>query len=220
MEKVLIADEDAQLLMILTDSLEQYKKQFEIVTVRNGLEAILTLQKHRYAAVVTEIRMPKVNGLVLMGYLAKNYPDIPCIVMTDVYSDVLKKRLDQNSIQYIEKPFKIQELADAILAALDRKDTFSGKLKGIPLLGFLTLIENERLSCVCEVSSLKEGKGFFLFRNGVLYNAKKGEVLGEQAALKLLGMREAMIKYRSLPQQNVPRVIRKKISELASMEKD
>ena len=43
---------------------------------------------------------------------------------------------------------------------------------------FLTLIENERLSCVCEVSSLKEGKGFFLFRNGVLYNAKKGEVLG------------------------------------------
>jgi hypothetical protein len=54
----------------------------------------------------------------------------------------------------------------------------------------------------------------------VLYNAKKGEVLGEQAASKLLGMRETTIKYRSLPQQNIPRVIRKKISELASMEKD
>ena len=220
MEKVLIADEDAQLLMILTDSLEQYKKQFEVVTVRNGLEAILALQKHTYAAVVTEIRMPKVNGLVLMGYLAKNYPDIPCIVMTDVYSDVLKKRLDQNAIQYIEKPFKIRDLADAILAVLDRKDTFSGRLKGIPLQGFLTLIENERLSCVCEVSSLKGGKGFFLFRNGVLHNAKQGKVMGEQAAVNLLGMREATIKYRSLPQQNVPRVIRKKISELASMEKD
>ena len=220
MEKVLIADNDAQLLMILTDSLEKYRKQFEVVTVRNGLEAILALQKHAYAAVVTEIRMPKVNGLVLMGYLAKNYPDTPCIVMTDVYSDALRKRLEQNSIQCIEKPFKIRDLAEAILAVLDRKETFSGKLKGIPLLGFLTLIENEGLSCVCEVSSLKGGKGFFMFKEGVLQNAVYGKVVGEPAAKEMLAMNEATIKYRSLPQQSIPHVIRHKISELASMEKD
>lgn len=91
MDKVLIADEDAQLLMILSDSLEKHKNRFEVVTVRNGLEAILVLQKQTFAAVVTEIRMPKVNGLVLMGYLAKNYPDVPCVVVTDVYSEVLKR---------------------------------------------------------------------------------------------------------------------------------
>ena len=81
MNKVLVVDEDTQLLMILTDSLEQYANRFEIVTATNGLEAILTLQKQAYAVVVTEIRMPKVNGLVLLGYMAKNYPDVPCIVM-------------------------------------------------------------------------------------------------------------------------------------------
>jgi CheY-like chemotaxis protein len=215
MDKVLIADEDAQLLMILADSLEKYSKKFEVVTVSNGLEAIMALQKQTFGAVVTEIRMPKVNGLVLMGYLAKNYQDIPCIVMTDVYSDALKKRLSKESIQYIQKPFKIQELADIIFSALDRKETFGGKLKGIPTLGFLSLIENERLSCVCEVSSPKAGKGFFIFRNGILYNAKHGDLVGEEAAMKLLAMKEATIKYTRLPNQNIPRFIRRKLSELA-----
>ena len=108
MNKILIADEDAQLLMILTDSLDKYRGRFAVQTVSNGLEAILALQKQEFAAVVTEIRMPKVNGLVLMSYLAKNYPDVPDIVMTDVYSEVLKKRLIKESIQYIQKPFKVQ----------------------------------------------------------------------------------------------------------------
>lgn len=215
MDKILIADEDAQLLLILADSLDKYKKHFEIVTVQNGLAAILALQKQTFAAVVTEIRMPKVNGLVLMGYLSKNYPDLPCIVMTEVYSEMLKQRLDKAAILYIEKPFKIQDLADAIFSVLDRRENFGGKLKGIPLLGFLTLIENEHLSCVCEVSTQNSGKGYFLFNNGVLHNAKQGEILGEDAALKLLALKDVTIKYRGLPQKNIPRVIRSSVLELA-----
>lgn len=215
MDKVLIADEDAQLLMILADSLERHRNEFEVVTVSNGLEAILALQKDTYAAVVTEIRMPKVNGLVLMGYIAKNYQDIPCIVMTDVYSDALRQRLQRQSIQYVTKPFKIQELADIILSVLDRKETFGGKLKGISLPGFLSLVEQERLSCVCEVSSPRAGKGFFIFRNGILYNAKQGDLVGEAAAMRMLEIRDAMIKYTRLPNQNIPRFIRRKLSELA-----
>lgn len=214
-DKVLIADEDAQLLMILSDSLEKYNKEFEIVTVTNGLEAILALQKHKYAAVVTEIRMPKVNGLVLMGYLAKNTPDIPCVVMTDVCSEALKNRLTQESIQYIEKPFKVQDLAEIIISVLDRKQTFGGKVKGISMPGFLGLVESEHLSCVCEVSSLKGDKGYFLFKNGVLCNAKLGDAMGEKAAVKLLRIKGATIKYTRLPKQNIPRVIRRKIAELS-----
>jgi len=214
MDKVLIADEDTQLLMILADSLEKYRKEFEIVTVANGLEAILALQKDTYAAVVTEIRMPKVNGLVLMGYLAKNYKDIACIVMTDVYSEALKKRLDREAIQYIEKPFQIPDLADIIFSVLDRKETFGGKLKGVSLPGFLNLVEHERLSCVCEVSSPQMGKGFLIFRNGVLYNAKIGDTVGEAAAVKLMGVKDVVIKYTNLPNQNIRRHIRQKLSEL------
>lgn len=125
----------------------------------------------------------------------------------------------KHSIQYIEKPFKIQDLADAIFSALDRKETFGGQLKGISQLSFLTLIEREHLSCVCEVSSLTGGKGYYIFNRGVLYNAKYGEVVGEEAAEALLGMREPTIKFKCLPQKAIPRVIRCKISQFDLMRK-
>ena len=214
MEKVLIADEDTQLLMILADSLEKYAARFEVITVKNGLEAILALQKQAFAAVITEIRMPKVNGLVLMGYLAKNYPDVPCIVMTDVFSENLKKRLEKDAIPYLEKPFKIQNLTDVIFSVLDRRQTFGGKLKGIPLKAFSLLIENEEISCVCEVSSVKNGKGYLVFKNGRLFNAKLGDVIGEKAAVKLLEMKDVTIKYKSLPKKSIVQVLHRKISEL------
>ena len=214
MEKVLIADEDTQLLMILADSLEKYASRFEVITVKNGLEAILAIQKQTFAAVVTEIRMPKVNGLVLMGYLAKNYPDIPCIVMTEVYSENLKKRLEKDSIPYLEKPFKVQNLADVIFSVLERRQTFGGKLKGIPLKAFSLLIENEGISCVCEVESINEGKGYLVFKNGELFNAKLGDAIGEEAAEKILKMKDVTIKYKDLPKKNIAQIVNRKVSEL------
>ena len=214
MEKVLIADQDTQLLMILADSLEKYANRFEVITVKNGLEAILALQKQTFAAVVTEIRMPKVNGLVLMGYLTKNYPDVPCIVMTEDFSENFKNRLEKDAIQYLEKPFKIQDLADVIFSVLDRRQTFGGKLKGISLNAFAMLIESEKISCVCEISSTKNGKGYFLFKNGRLLNAKLGETTGEEAAVLLLNMNDVTIKYKALPKKNIAQAVHRKISEL------
>ena len=121
MDRVLIADDDVQLLTILTESLGKYSNTFEIVTAKNGLEAILALQKETFSAVITEIRMPKVNGLVLLGYLTKNFPDLPCIIITDSDSERLRRQLKKEAVQYIQKPFRIPGLADAILAVLDRK---------------------------------------------------------------------------------------------------
>lgn len=214
MDKVLIADDDVQLLTILTESLEKYKDRFEIITAKNGLEAILALQKQTFSTVVTEIRMPKVNGLVLLGYLSKNFPDLPCIIITEDGSDMLKQRLKKEAVNYIEKPFKIPELANAILSVLDRKEKFGGKLNGVSVTGFLKFIENEKLSCLCELSSPTHGKGYFLFSNGILYNAIHGSMKGENAAMTMLKMKNAVIKYGHLPLKRITRSIYCKIEDL------
>jgi len=62
MDKVLIVDDDAQLLLILAEAFQRYRSKFETVTVRDGLDAIKVLQKERFSLVVTDIQMPKVNG--------------------------------------------------------------------------------------------------------------------------------------------------------------
>ncbi len=219
MDRVLITDDDVQLLTILTESLEKYKDKFEIVTAQNGLEAILALQKQTFSTVITETQMPKVNGLVLLGYLTKNFPDLPCIIITDSNSKRLKRQLKRETVQYIEKPFRIPELAKTILAVLDRKKRFGGKLNGVRVSGFLKYIESQLLTCVCEVSSVLHGKGYLLFKNGSLYNAMHGHLKGEPAVLKMLQMEEATITYGHVPRTHIRRSIFCSIDEIGRKEK-
>lgn len=219
MDRVLITDDDVQLLTILTESLEKYKDKFEIVTAKNGLEAILALQKQTFSTVITEIRMPKVNGLVLLGYLTKNFPDLPCIIITDSSSERLRRQLKKETVQYMEKPFRIPELAKTILDVLERKKRFGGKLNGVSVSGFLKYLESEGLTCVCEVSSVQHGKGYLLFKNGNLYNAMLGPLKDEMAVLKMLKMEEATIAYGHVPRKSIKRTIHISINDIEQKEK-
>ena len=56
MDKVLIADDDVQLLLILRETLKKYRDRFEIHTVKDGLAAIKAMQKEPFALVVTDIQ--------------------------------------------------------------------------------------------------------------------------------------------------------------------
>ena len=171
MNKVLIVDDDLQLLTILTETLKKYRDKFEIITAKDGLVAIKALQKLTFSVVVTDIKMPKVNGLVLLAYLAKNFPQIPCILMTGYGTPFLKKRMEQEASHYIEKPFEIPELGRAIMSALGDREIVRGTLNGVSVVGFLNLIEMEYLTCLCEITSPDRAKGYLFFDRGILCNA-------------------------------------------------
>ena len=214
MEKVLIADDDLQLLTILKETLGKYKNKFEVVTVNDGLAAIKALQKQNFSLVVTDIQMPKVNGLVLLAYLAKNFPKIPCIVMTGHGTPFLEERFKRESSHYIEKPFKIPELAESIMSVLGQSEILGGTLNGVSVVGFLKLLEMESMTCLCEIYSQDGEKGYLIFKNGVLYNAFYENTKGEDAARKCFQMRDVTIKFKKPPQKNIQRRIKKRLSTL------
>jgi two-component system cell cycle response regulator CpdR len=214
MDKVLIVDDDAQLLLILTEALGKYSGKFKIMTVRDGLAAIKALQKEHFSLVVTDIQMPRVNGLVLLAYLAKNFPKTPCIVMTGHGTPGLEKRLARDSLYYMTKPFKLSEMAEAIISHLDQHVMLGGTLTGVSVTGFLRLIEMECITCLCEIKSADGEKGFLFFNGGTLFNAFFEELRGEEAALRLLKMNGATIRYKKPPQKNIKRQIKKDLSAL------
>jgi CheY-like chemotaxis protein len=214
MDKVLIADDDAQLLLILSETLKKYGKGYDIVTASDGLAAIKALQKERFSLVVTDIQMPRVNGLVLLSYMSKNFPKIPCIVMTGHGTPDLKRRLERESLHYLEKPFQIQQLAEAIMSVLGRQESLGGTLNGVSLHGFLKLIEMEHITCLCEINSPDGNKGYLFFDGGILHNAFYGDLRGEGAAVKLLNMDGVTIKFRKPPEKKIPRRIIRKLSAL------
>ncbi|MDY6951556.1 MAG: response regulator [Thermodesulfobacteriota bacterium] len=216
MHRVLVVDNDAQLLTILKEDLAEHKSRFEIITVEDGLAAIMALKERSFSLVVTEIRIPIVNGLVLLAYIRKNYPKTPCIVMTGHGTPFLRRRLQPDVAHYLEKPFRVAELAQAIRSVLGRGVVFGGIMKGISLPGFLELIEKERITCLCEIMASGVKKGYLLFDGGALYNAFYGGLKGEEAALEVLQMKDVTIRFGKPPERTVPRRIETNLSRLVA----
>ena len=214
MDKVLIVDNDAQLLLILTEALGKYSGKFKVKTVRDGLAAIKAMQKEHFSLVVTDIRMPRVNGLVLLAYMAKNYPETPYIVMTGYGTTSLEKQLARDSLCYMTKPFKLSDMAEAIISHLDQQVKLVGTLTGVSVRGFLRLVEMECITCLCEIKSADGERGYLFFNGGTLYNAFYGESRGEAAALQLLKMNGATIRYKKPPQKKIQRQIIRDLSAL------
>ncbi len=200
MHNILIVDDEPMLLTILTDSLKKYSNKFSITTAKDGLGAIMALKDKPFDLVITDINMPIINGLVLLAYMHKNFPKIPCIAMTGFGTPFLRKRMKQDSAHYIEKPFKIEELLRAIRTVL-RTGVISGTLNGISVEGFLKMIELEMITCLCEISATnpKEGElseGYLYFEQGDLYQAYYGRLKGKKAALKIFQMNDVMVKFK------------------------
>ena len=214
MDKVLIVDDDAQLLLILAEALGKYSGKFKVKTVRDGLGAIKALRREHFSLVVTDIQMPNVNGLVLLAYMARNFPKTPCIVMTGYGTPGLEKQLARDSLYCMTKPFKLLEMAEVIISHLDQHAMLGGTLTGVSVTGFLRLVEMECITCLCEIKSEDGEKGYLFFNGGTIYNAFYGELRGEAAAVRLLKMNGATIRYKKPPEKKIKRQIRRNLSDL------
>jgi CheY-like chemotaxis protein len=214
MEKILIAEDDLKLQKFLQMQLQKYKDRFEIILVSNGEEAIKVLKQRYISLLVTDIQMPKVDGMALLSYINNKHPHIPCIVMTAHPLTGLEEKIsNDNLFQLFQKPFKFEELTQAILQALEQ-DIPDGTLKGISVASFLQMIQLEEKTCLFEVQSPGKGKGLFYFKEGIPYDAVYGGLKGEEAAYKIIVMDKAEISFRILPRKKVARRIK---LELTSM---
>lgn len=80
---------------------------YEVVTAVDGVDALNTLGTHSFAAVVSDIVMPNMNGLVLTAHIRTEprYKEMPVILVTSLASDEDKRRgLDAGANAYIPKP--------------------------------------------------------------------------------------------------------------------
>jgi len=213
MDKVLIAEDDREQLKRLVIGLGKYKDKFEIIQVTDGQEAISVLKQEPVSLVVTDIQMPRINGMVLLAYVNTYHPNIPCFVTTAYGTSRLKSKLPQDLLRFFEKPFEIKDLAQAIIAALEGKSTGEAR-KGISLASFLYLIEMERASCTLEIEMPDEAYGLMYFENGILYDAECGDFTGEAAALELISRGNLNQRFKFSPPKEITRRIKTGIEDL------
>lgn len=111
---LLIADDDPKILDVITIYLEE---EFEIITAKNGEEAIEKVQEQTPDAVVLDVMMPEMNGYDVAKWLKtkREYNPIPIVMLT-----ALDKRGDQiagfrvGADKYLTKPFSLEDLKSTI----------------------------------------------------------------------------------------------------------
>jgi DNA-binding NtrC family response regulator len=87
-----------------------FKQGQDCQTARDGLEALEKIKNNSFDAVVTDIVMPRMDGITLTKETVKLYPDLPILVMTghaEEYS--AKSAIAAGAREFIRKPFSLPE---------------------------------------------------------------------------------------------------------------
>jgi DNA-binding response OmpR family regulator len=187
-QSVLIVDDDRQMLLSLAEGLARYAPELEVVTAGDGAQALEHLQHREVALVVTDLKMPRMDGFELLTAIMRSYPDVPVIIVTGFSTpDMEQRSLSGGAVEFVAKPFRIDRLAVRIQAMLKRASE-GGTLHKVSPGMFLQLIEMEQKSCVIRVedaSGARRGAIFFL--QGRLVDARVGALQGEPAAYEIFG---------------------------------
>jgi two-component system chemotaxis response regulator CheY len=123
MKNVLIVEDSKAIRSMIRVSLEERGGVFA-VEASNGFEALKTLPSRPFALIITDINMPDINGLELIGYVKSNptYRNIPLIIVSTEKSEEDKKRgMALGAAGYVVKPFQKEELMALVTKVLEEK---------------------------------------------------------------------------------------------------
>lgn len=114
MNRILIVDDDEFQVVSLVDIFNN--KGFEAEGANTGAEALEKIEQNEYDCVVSDIRMPTMNGVELFKAARKIRPEIQFVLMTAYTSDELvKEGLKVGALLTLNKPLDINSLISYIL---------------------------------------------------------------------------------------------------------
>ncbi len=189
-KKVLIVDDEETLTWSMSKSLSKDKDKYEVIIANNGREALALLEKNNIDLVITDIRMPDINGLDLLVKIKKTYPDTKVIIMTAYgSSDVQKEANQRGSLYYVEKPFEISDIRKIIVDMIGKKKGFQGKVFGLQLTDIIQMNCLGRLTTALIITRNGE-KGTIYLNEGEIVHAECGEQKGTEAFYSILSWQE------------------------------
>ena len=121
MEKILVVDDEPEILRKLKRYLED---DYEILTAENGQEGLATFECEKPSVIITDIKMPGMDGIELMRTIKEMDGDAEVIVVTghgDMENAVQSLRL--GAVDFLLKPVDLDDLENAILRALEKLNT-------------------------------------------------------------------------------------------------
>ncbi|MGH7556082.1 MAG: response regulator [Longimicrobiales bacterium] len=118
-EKILLVEDDPLIRKSILEVLQRIGG-YEVCEAEDGVEAVKLLQNRRFDLVITDLIMPRMDGLRLLKHIRSTSPQVPVIFMTGYLSKASGKRAFPGT-ECLTKPFGIRELLWAVRRCLPPK---------------------------------------------------------------------------------------------------
>jgi DNA-binding NtrC family response regulator len=120
-ERILVVDDEPNMLRLLKTILMD-KTGYEVTTTNNPLEVSKLLQESHYDLVVTDLKMPLVDGIDLIGIVKNIEATMPIIVITAYGTiETAEEAIQKGAYDFITKPFRKETILITIKRALEWK---------------------------------------------------------------------------------------------------
>lgn len=116
---LLCVDDELLILNALRRSLR--KEPYELLCAQSAADALKVLEENEVGVVLTDYRMPEMNGIELIEYIKKHYPHTVTVLLSG-YADPDKLTFAGHGDGYIFKPWDDEKLRDEVLRFFEQAD--------------------------------------------------------------------------------------------------
>jgi CheY-like chemotaxis protein/putative methionine-R-sulfoxide reductase with GAF domain len=199
MKNVLFVDDEETLLLIMAGRFEEYSDRLNVFTACNGKEAISVLGSEDIDLVVTDLKMPEMDGIELLAFMSHKHPTTPAIVVSAYCTPQIQKTLmEMGALRIMDKTADFDQLTQVVLKSLEGGDN-RGSLNGFSVSSFLQILQMEEKTCTLEVHGPEKKRGYLYVVQGELYDAQCADMQGEEAAYAIVAWEKAHFFLRDLP---------------------
>jgi len=120
-KQVLIVDDEPNLRKILAAQLS--RDGYDVMTAEDGEQGLSFLREHHIDLVITDLKMPKVDGMTLLREALREAPDLPIVMITAHGTvDTAVEALKLGAFDYLTKPFDKDEVRQIVAKALKTRE--------------------------------------------------------------------------------------------------
>src|SRR5580693_8391595 len=109
--KILLLDDDEQLLELYQELLQELPSQPEVRVSNSGARAIAMLESEPFTLLITDLRMPKMDGLQVLAIVRRKFPQLRIVVLTGVLDEEYRSRCYAQGVEmFWQKPSNTEDI--------------------------------------------------------------------------------------------------------------
>jgi len=126
--RILVVDDDPLMLDFLKEAL--LRQGYNVDTAEDGEEALRKVEEKGYDLVITDVRMPGVDGMTVLESVKRDFADTEVVVIT-AYGTIRNavEAMKMGAYDYLTKPFSVDEVEVVVNRALERKRLISENIR-------------------------------------------------------------------------------------------